>query len=146
VQQPGRRQAAAQEIGPFSPIRILILVEGESSMPGQSYRGPERRVHRLYVTRNTEYHFRGEVCVAVRDRRTRRWLDSHLAIQRKLAGGVKFHQNGVAIPSCAHPRVGEALYFDDQGMELITSMLSSIERPTRETVRDYDRPAPHPPG
>lgn len=106
-------------------------------MQTDTYGGPERRVHRLYVTRNTEYHFRGNVCVAVRDRRTGRWLGAHLAIQRKLSGGVKFHRNGVAVPSCAMPRVGEALYFDDQGQELITSLLSSIERPSRETVLDY---------
>jgi hypothetical protein len=106
-------------------------------MPSDNYRGPERRVHRTYVTRNTEYHFRGDVCVAVRDRRTGRWLDSHLAVRRRLSGGVKFHQNGVAVPSCASPRVGEALYFDDDGQELITSLLSSIERPSKQTVQDY---------
>jgi hypothetical protein len=101
------------------------------------YRGPERRVHRMYVTRNTEYHFRGDECVAVRDRRTGRWLDSHLAVQRKLAGGVRFYENGTAIPSCEPPKVGEALYFDDEGRELITSTLSAIERPSKETVAAY---------
>lgn len=101
------------------------------------YRGPERRVHRMYVTRNTEYHFRGERCVAVRDRRTGTWLDSHLAIDRTLAGGVRFFGNGTAIPSCDSPQVGEALYFDDDGRELITSVLSSIERPTKDVVACY---------
>lgn len=110
-------------------------------MQTDSYRGPDRRVHRLYVTRNTEYHFRGEVCVAVRDRRTGQWLDAHLAVQRKLAGGVKFHANGVAVPSCAAPRVGEALYFDEEGRELITSLLSSIERPAKQVVDAYSRRA-----
>jgi hypothetical protein len=115
-------------------------------MLSDTYRGPERRVHRLYVTRNTEYHFRGEVCVAVRDRRTGRWLDSHLAIHRRLSGGVKFHQNGVAVPSCTPPRVGEALYFDDDGQELITSLLSSIERPSKQVVQDYRLKAELSPG
>lgn len=107
-------------------------------MPTLRYRGPERRVHRMYVTRNTEYHFRGERCVAVRDRRTGRWLDSHLAVRRKLAGGVRFYENGTAVPSCEAPQVGEALYFDDAGgRELITSILSSIERPSKEVVASY---------
>lgn len=106
-------------------------------MSNSRYRGPERRVHRMYVTRNTEYHFRGEQCVAVRDRRTGSWLDSHLAVQRKLAGGVRFFENGTAIPSCEPPRVGEALYFDDEGRELITSALSAIERPSKEIVASY---------
>ncbi len=34
------------------------------------YAGPDRRRHRVYVTKNTEYHFRDGFCVAVRDRRT----------------------------------------------------------------------------
>jgi hypothetical protein len=101
------------------------------------YRGPERRVHRLFVTRNTEYHFRGERCVAVRDRRTGQWLQSHLAVDRKLAGGVRFFENGTAVPSCEEPKVGEALYFDDEGRELITSVLASIERPTKDIVACY---------
>jgi hypothetical protein len=106
-------------------------------MQAQTYRGPERRVHRTYVTRNTEYHLRGEICVAVRDRRTGRWLPSHLAVHRRLAGGVCIHANGVAVPSCVDPRVGDALYFDGDDRELVTSLLASIERPSREVVRSY---------
>lgn len=106
-------------------------------MPNDRFPGPERRVHRMYVTRNTEYHCRAERCIAVRDRRTGRWLDSHLAIQRKIAGGVRFFKNGTAIPFSEHPEVGEALYFDEGGQELITSALASIERPTREVVATY---------
>lgn len=106
----------------------------------KSYPGPERRVHRMYVTRNTEYHFRGEVCVAVRDRKTGRWLDSHLAVNRRLTGGVKFHRNGAAIPSLAPPQPGEALYFGDDGRELITSLLAAVERPEKKLVRAYPPP------
>ena len=106
-------------------------------MPIERYRGPDRRLHRMYVTRNTEYHFRGERCVAVRDRRTGTWLDSYLAIDRRLAGAVRFHGNGVAVPSAEAPKVGEALYFDEDGRELITSLLASIERPGREVVQRY---------
>jgi hypothetical protein len=91
----------------------------------------------MYVTRNTEYHCRADRCIAVRDRRTGRWLDSHLAIQRKIAGGVRFFQNGSAIPLSETPAVGEALYFEEGGQELITSVLASIERPPREVVAGY---------
>ena len=76
-------------------------------------RGPERRRHRLFVTRNTEYHCRDGVCVAVRDRRSDTWLDSHLALRRRVTGGVRILANGTAIPSCEAPRIGEALYFGD---------------------------------
>jgi hypothetical protein len=105
--------------------------------PSHDYAGDERRQHRMYVTRNTEYHFRGRTCVAVRDRKTGRFLQSHLAVQRTLSGGVRYHANGCAVPSFEPPQVGEALYFGDEGRELVTSLCSSIERPERRWVATY---------
>ena len=107
------------------------------STPRDRQPAQERRQHRMYVTRNTEYHFRGQTCVAVRDRKTGRFLHSHLAVQRTLSGGVKYQGNGTAVPSCAEPQVGEALYFGDDGRELVTSLCSSIERPERRIVASY---------
>jgi hypothetical protein len=98
---------------------------------------PERRRHRLFVTRNTEYHFRDTVCVAVRDRRSGNWLPSHLALHRKVSGRVRFHPNGIAIPDPGDPEIGEALYFGDDGRELVTSLLTSIERPAKVLVLAY---------
>jgi len=103
----------------------------------QNYTGPERRIHRTYVTRNTEYHFKGSLCIAVRDRRTGRWLPSHLALNRKLSGGVKFLPNGAALPSSPAPQVGEALYFAENGRELVTSLLCDIERPRKDIIANY---------
>lgn len=99
--------------------------------------GSERRRNQMFVTRNTEYHLTDGVCVAVRDRRTEFWLDDHLALGRKLSGGVKVLENGEALPVQDVPSVGEALYFADEGPELITSILCSIERPPREVVTEY---------
>lgn len=102
------------------------------------YRGPERRHHRVYVTRNTEYHFRGDLCVAVRDRRTSSWLPGHLAVQRKLSGGLRVHRNGAALPTWKAPELGESLYFGDgDERELITSALTAVQRPELDTVRGY---------
>jgi hypothetical protein len=103
----------------------------------QSYPSPERRQHRVYVTRNTEYHVRGTLCVAVRDRKTGRFLASHLAIKRSVSCGVRFQTNGTALPSSAPPQVGEALYFGEGGRELVTSLCSSIERPAKQLVASY---------
>lgn len=97
----------------------------------------ERRQHRMFVTRNTEYHCRGDVCVAVRDRRSRQWLASHLALYRRITGGVRVLANGTAVPSCEPPQVGEALYFGEGGRELITSVLCGVERPPKVTVLSY---------
>jgi len=101
------------------------------------YFGPERRRHRVYVTRNTEYHFRDDTCVAVRDLKTQQWLVSHLAVERRLSGGVRMVAGGCAVPTSAPPRVGESLYFGEDGRELVTSALRSVERPDPETVRTY---------
>ena len=49
------------------------------------------------MTRNTEYHFRDEFCVAVRDRRSGDFLPGHLAIQQRLNGGIKFFANGAIV-------------------------------------------------
>jgi hypothetical protein len=101
------------------------------------YLGPERRRHSMYVTRNTEYHFRDGVCVAVRDRGTGSWLPAHLAVSRRLSGSVRVTANGTWVPAPDGPTPGEALYFGDDGRELITSALASVERPPRDVVRSY---------
>lgn len=109
--------------------------------PNESRERPERRRHRMFVTRNTEYHFRDSVCVAVRDRRSGTWLPSHLALHRRVTGRVRFQDNGVAIPFGGLPEVGEALYFGDDGRELVTSLLTSIERPAKVLVTAYPAPS-----
>ncbi|MCB9667736.1 MAG: hypothetical protein H6715_06440 [Myxococcales bacterium] len=97
------------------------------------YSGPERRINRVYVTRNTEYHIRRDVCVAVRDRETGRWLTSHMALHRQVCGGLKFSEHGV-VPNSGMPQIGESLYFQSSGHDLITSVVTSVERPSREVV------------
>ncbi len=101
------------------------------------YKGPERRRHRIYVTRNTEYHFRDGFCVAVRDRRTGEFLQGHLALHRRVDGGLKFFSNGGIAPNSGEPRAGESLYFASEGRDLVTSPLESVERPARELVSGY---------
>ncbi len=102
-----------------------------------SYQGPERRRHKVYVTQNTEYHFEGEVCVAVRDRARRSWLLDHQALDRKLSGCVRFHKNGDAYPCLDRPRRGDALFFGSDGPDVITSAIGSIGRPPKELVLEY---------
>src|SRR4051812_20735481 len=103
---------------------------------------PERRRHRVYVTRNTEYHFRDGFCVAVRDRRSGDFLPGHLAIRRRLHGGLKFFPNGAIVPNPGDPEAGEALYFAADGRDLVTSPLETIERPAKAMVAAYPEPPP----
>jgi hypothetical protein len=105
--------------------------------PAADYKGPERRRHRVYLTRNTEYHFRDGFCVAVRDRRTGDFLHGHLALHRRVHGGLKFLETGGMTPNDGEPRPGESLYFASEGRDLVTSALEGVERPTREVVRAY---------
>ncbi|MBX3201415.1 MAG: hypothetical protein KF850_39445 [Labilithrix sp.] len=104
----------------------------------------ERRRHRVYVTRNTEYHFRDGFCVAVRDRRSGDFLPGHLAIERRLHGGLKFFPNGAIVPNAGDPRPGEALYFAADGRDLVTSPLERVDRPAKRLVEAYPAP-PRPP-
>jgi hypothetical protein len=101
------------------------------------YPGPERRRHRVYVTRNTEYHFRDGFCIAVRDRRTGEFLHGHLALHRRVEGGLKFISNGGIEPNTGDPRPGESLYFGTQGPDLVTSALETVERPSKEVAAAY---------
>jgi hypothetical protein len=102
-----------------------------------AYTGPERRRHRVYVTRNTEYHFRDGFCIAVRDRRTGDFLHGHLALRHRLHGGLKFFANGAIGPNPGEPVEGEALYFASDGRDLVTSPLERVERPSKALVEAY---------
>src|SRR5579872_1276671 len=114
------------------------------SDPTRDYGGPERRRHRVYVTRNTEYHFRDGRCVAVRDRRTGDYLHGHLALDQRVEGGIRFFGNGSLAPNLGDPRPGESLYFASEGRDLVTSALEKVERPKREVVAAYPADAPKP--
>jgi hypothetical protein len=103
----------------------------------RDYRGPDRRRHRVYVTRNTEYHVRDGTCVAVRDRQSGNFMHGHLALARRVQGGLKFFESGGIQANPGDPRPGESLYFASEGRDLVTSALESVERPSRELVEGY---------
>lgn len=103
------------------------------------FRGKDRRVHTVFVTRNTEYHVRRDRCVAVKDRRSGEWLRSHLALRNRVHGGIRFVRNGGIVPNTGSPRVGESLFFHAAGRDLVTSPILSVQRPVRDIVRRYPR-------
>ena len=104
---------------------------------GTNRDGPERRRHRIYVTKNTEYHFRDGFCIAVRDRRSGDFIQGHLALRRRMQGGLKFFTNGAIVPNMGEPTVGEAIYFASGGRDLVTSPLEAVERPEKAIVAAY---------
>lgn len=107
-----------------------------------NYTGTERRRHRAFITRNTEYHVRDEICVAVRDRAAKRFRPAHLALHLKLQGAVRINPNGVVVPEPRNARVGAPIYFtqmdpDGQERQVVTSRVERIERPEKGTVLQY---------
>jgi hypothetical protein len=107
-----------------------------------SYQGSDRRRHRVYRTRNTEYHMRDGVCVAVRDLQSKRFRTAHLALNLKVEGGVKFYSNGAAIPTLKEPELGDAIYFSDfnacgEERQIVTSRVEAIVRPSKGEVMSY---------
>ena len=107
------------------------------------YAGPERRRHRVFVTKNSEYHTRDGICVAVRDRRTGMFADHHMAIGKRLSSGIRFNDEGgiASISDATTAHVGEQLCFTsgdrDLENEIITSPLTAIERPAKDVVTHY---------
>ena len=101
------------------------------------YSGRERRRHRMYVTRNTEYHLRDDVCVAVRDLQSGSWVPTHDALCQPMRGSLSIGRHGEVAASRNVPRLGEALFFETMGRDLVTSALCSIERPAKDIVRSY---------
>ncbi len=100
-----------------------------------SYQGPDRRVHRVYLTRNTEYHLRRDVCVAVRDRESGSWVGNHAAINQKVLGALAISDNGGVKVTQGLPEVGSCICFDVQG--LVTSRVEGMERPPKATVEAH---------
>lgn len=99
--------------------------------------GAERRVHRVFVTRNTEYHVRGEKCVGVRDRESGEWLRAHFALNLDITGSLRFFDSGALRATPGLPQIGESLYFEAKGRDLVTSAVVSVERPRPETLAAY---------
>ena len=97
----------------------------------------ERRIHRVFVTRNTEYHVRRDTCVAVRDRRSGEWLRAHMALDHRVRGSLRFRGTGGVTPNEGLPRVGDSLFFYASGRDLVTSAIVSVERPPRDVVATY---------
>ena len=98
------------------------------------YTGPERRIHRVYVTRNTEYHVREGVCVAVKPRHASDWNTEHEAVAMTVEGHVKV---GALLPMPGPPKIGYRIYFAEDNNDVLTSPVVAIARPHKTTVAQY---------
>lgn len=107
-----------------------------------AFSGQERRRHVLFRTRNTEYHLRGDRCVAVYDPKTGKFIEDHPAIGRKYCGALRFDSSGgisTFVQPGEQPEVGDVLFFSagKLGTELRTSAVCDIQRPPKDAVAHY---------
>ncbi len=88
-----------------------------------------RRRHRLFVTRNTEYHLRDDECVGVRDRKSGTWLRDHAALRLR----------AIELPPHGHDHVfvGRRIQFWGSRADVVTSAVEAVDRPPRESVGAY---------
>ena len=98
------------------------------------YSGKERRHHKVFVTKNTEYHVRHGVVVAVRPRGSKEWIPTHTALTMRVEGHV---QAGAYLPQPGVPRPGQRLYLAARDNDVVTSPVVAIVRPPKTTVAEY---------
>jgi hypothetical protein len=98
------------------------------------YSGDDRRHHKVFVTKNTEYHVRSGTVVGVRPRGSKDWQAEHSAVAMKVEG---FVLTGTFIPQPGTPKPGQRLYLATQDNDVVTSPVVAIVRPPKATVAEY---------
>lgn len=91
--------------------------------------GIERRRHRIFVTRHTEYHLRRDECVGVRDRVSGRWYREHAAL--------RLHTVTVPVHGEDDTWVGERLKFFGNHTDVVTSPVVEVGRPPKTSLDHY---------
>jgi hypothetical protein len=88
-----------------------------------------RRRHRLFVTRNTEYHLRADECVGVRDRETGSWMRDHAALRL----------HAIKLPPTGHDHawLGLRIQFWSSNTDVVTSPVVAVGRPGRDCLDHY---------
>ena len=88
-----------------------------------------RRRHRLFVTRHTEYHLRADECVGVRDRETGQWVRNHAALRLR----------ALRLPPLEHDHgwLGERIQFWGNETDVITTPIVAVGRPARDCLDHY---------
>ena len=88
-----------------------------------------RRRHRVFFTRHTEYHLRGDECVGVRDRSSGSWFSDHAALRL----------HAIAIPDVPESNewIGQRIHFWGQRTDVLTSPVLAVGRPRIEEVFAY---------
>jgi hypothetical protein len=89
----------------------------------------DRRRHRIFFTRHTEYHLRGDECVGVRDRGSGTWLTDHAALRLR----------ALRLPSMLRSEdwIGLRIQFWGSRTDVLTSPVVAVGRPEIVEVGAY---------
>ena len=89
----------------------------------------DRRRHRVFATKFTEYHLRSDECVGVRDRETGAWLRHHAALGLR---AIQLPESGDDLRW-----VGRRIQFWGRLADVVTSPVIEVGRPERWAVDHY---------
>lgn len=80
----------------------------------------DRRLHRVFFTRHTEYHLRGDECVGVRDRDSGTWMTDHAALRLR----------ALRLPSMRKSEewIGRRIQFWGSRTDVLTSPVLAVGR------------------
>lgn len=89
----------------------------------------DRRRHRVFFTKHTEYHLRDDECVGVRDRESGQWLIDHAALRLR----------ALSLPELAESDawIGQRIAFWGQATDVLTSPVVAVGRPHIDEVVAY---------
>ncbi len=89
----------------------------------------DRRRHRVFFTKHTEYHLRDDECVGVRDRGTGEWIRRHAALRLR----------AVALPElpASTEWIGQRIQFWGRATDVLTSPVVAVGRPRLDEVPAY---------
>lgn len=85
----------------------------------------------LVVTRNSEYHLKGDACVAVKNRNTGAFLVDHDMVGKTLKGCVVRTDPWLAVEQ---PVLGGALWFVKDGNAFLTSRILGVSLPSERDL------------
>lgn len=88
-----------------------------------------RRRHRVFATKHTEYHLRSDECVGVRDRLTGTWMRKHAALRLR----------ALQLPPLGADAewIGRRLQFWGRATDVMTSPVTEVRRPELDAVGNY---------
>lgn len=95
----------------------------------------------IAATRNTEYHLRDRVCIAVRDRRTGRWHSDHPAVGNLVTCMFASVRGGWRPHAFSTRRIGSVMHFGQAPEPVTTGAIRVVFEPDASVVAFYQEHA-----